>query len=228
MEPMTLLAIGGAIYAFREFNRKDYGVLTAARDEHYRNLMEHCYEPGELIKAAKTFYDYGLKSQAAMLKRRADWRGRSAELKAQHEEIFQKALNSANIPAILEVAAGFEGWTATNKASTLREHVRKLQESSVQEVAKQAAQSVETSPIETNIVAQAAQRAAQSVNPIAVQMAQQAAQPSPVVLEPTIIHPPKEAKEAKESKPNRQRQNGAAKTPEPTTDTIETTGDTQT
>lgn len=143
-DPMTLLLIGGSILAYREINKKDYGVLTPSRDERYRNSMEYCHQPELLLEEAKIFHEYGLKAQAAMLKRRAEWRARSPELKQAHEEVYQKALKSKNIPGILEVAAAFEGWTATKKAANLREHIRVLQETAIQDAAQKAAQSVET------------------------------------------------------------------------------------
>jgi len=134
---------GAAALAFREINRKDYGILTPSRDERYRNAMESCHQPEMLLEEARLFNEYGLKAQAGMLKRRAEWRGRPPELKITHEEIYQKALNSKNIPPILEVAQAFEGWTATKKASNLREHVRVLQETMIQEAAQKAAKAVE-------------------------------------------------------------------------------------
>lgn len=144
MEPLTLLIIGVGALTFREMNRKDYGVLTPSRDERYRNVMEHCYQPEILLEEAKLFADYGLKAQAAMLKRRAEWRSRSAELKQAHDEVYEKAIRSKNIPAILEVAAAFEGWTATKKAGNLRQHVQELQEAMLQNAAQEAAKAVET------------------------------------------------------------------------------------
>jgi hypothetical protein len=45
-------------------------------------------------------------------------------------------MRSTNIPAILEVAAGFEQWTATKKAAALREHVRIVQEKMLQDAVK--------------------------------------------------------------------------------------------
>jgi len=139
-DPMTILLVGGGALAWRELNKKDYGVLTPSRDERYRNAMEHCHQPELLLQEAKLFAEHGLKAQAAMLKRRAEWRGRPDELKEQHEAIYQKALGSKNIPAILDVAQSFESWTATKKAATLREHVNKLQEATIQESALKAEQ----------------------------------------------------------------------------------------
>jgi hypothetical protein len=142
IDPLTLILVGAGVLTFREMNRKDYAVLTPSRDERYRNVMEHCYQPDLLLEEAKLFNEYGLKAQAAMLRRRAEWRARPDELKKAHEEVYQKALGSKNIPAILEVAQGFEGWTATKKAANLRDHVREIQETSIQEAAQRAAESI--------------------------------------------------------------------------------------
>lgn len=139
IDPWTLFIIGAGALTWREINKKDYGELTPSRDEHYRNLMEFCHEPDKLMEAAKLFYDHGLKVQAKMLKRRAEWRSRPDNVKAEHEAIYKKAIESKNIPAILAVAEAFEGWTATKKAANLREHVRVLQEESVQDAVQKAA-----------------------------------------------------------------------------------------
>lgn len=145
LDPLTLLLVGAGVLTFRELNRKDYGVLTPSRDERYRNAMEYCHQPDMLLEESKLFNEYGLKAQAKMLQRRAEWRARSPEVKKAHEEVFQKALKSTNIAAILQVAEAFEGWTATKKATELRERVHTLQEASIQEVAQRAAEAVESS-----------------------------------------------------------------------------------
>jgi len=139
IDPLTIFMVGAGALAFRELNRKDYGILTPARDERYRNAMEHCHNPEVLLAEAKLFADHGLKAQAAMLKRRAEWRSRPEEVRQQHEDIFQKALKSENIQGIVIVANAFEGWTATKKAATLRERVRTLQEATAKEVVQKAA-----------------------------------------------------------------------------------------
>ena len=144
MDPLTLLLVGAGALVFKEMNRKDYGVLTPSRDERYRNAMEYCHQPELLLEEAKLFTEYGLKAQAAMLTRRAEWRARSPEQKKAHEDVYQKALKSENITAILEVALAFEGWTATKKASNLRERVQKLQEEQMRKVAQKAAESTNT------------------------------------------------------------------------------------
>ncbi len=134
-DPLTLLLVGGGALAWKELSKKDFGELTPSRDERYRKAMEHCHEPALLMQEAKLFADHGLKAQAAMLKRRAEWRGRPQAVQDEHEAIYQKALASKNIPAILATAEGFEGWTATKKAAALRERVTMLQEEAIQEAA---------------------------------------------------------------------------------------------
>jgi hypothetical protein len=139
MDPLTIFVIGGGALLFREMNRKDHGVLTPSREERYQNMIEYCYDPAILNEESKLFAEYGLKVQAKMLKRRAEWRSRTPEVKQAHEDIYQRALKSVNIPAILEVADAFEGWTATKKASILRDRVRILQEEALSaSVAKKA------------------------------------------------------------------------------------------
>lgn len=136
IDPLTLFIVGAGALAFREMNKKDYGILTVERDERYRIAMSNCYDPQALLAEAKLFESYGLKAQAAMLKKRAEWRSRPEQLKKTHEEVFQKAMHSTNIPAILEIAAGFEQFTATKKAAALRDHARIVQEKILQDAVK--------------------------------------------------------------------------------------------
>ncbi len=144
-DPLTMVMVGAGALVFREMNRKDYGVLTPSRDERYRNIMEYCYQPELIFEESRLFNEYGLKTQAAMLKRRGEWRARPEHIKRAHEEIYQKALASTNIPAILKVAVGFEGWTATKKAANLRDHAKNVQDTMLREAAQRAAESVKNS-----------------------------------------------------------------------------------
>lgn len=148
-DPMTILMVGAGALAWREMNKKDYGILTPSRDERYRNVMEHCYDPAVLLQESKLFDDHGLKAQALMLRRRSEWRARPQELKDEHEAIYKKALASKNIAPILEVANSFEGWTATKKAATLREHARKLHEEILAEAARKATETVKAAEKES-------------------------------------------------------------------------------
>jgi hypothetical protein len=169
LDPLTLLMVGAGALAFREMNKKDYGVLTPSRDERYRNVMQSVHDPLVLLQEAKTFAENGLKVQAAMLRKRAEWRMRPPNLKKEHEDIYQRALKSSNIAAILDVARGFEEWTATRKAATLRERAQILQQTMLQDAAKRAEESVRTAAhangnaipqnenLETNVTGEAAE-----------------------------------------------------------------------
>jgi hypothetical protein len=90
--------------------------------------MEYLKDPNRLRELAKEFEKEGLKAQAYWMRKRAEWRARPPEVRAQQEAIFQKALASENIQGILEVASLFESMTATVKAGQLRERVRSLNE----------------------------------------------------------------------------------------------------
>lgn len=135
IDPVTI-GIGALIWAvFKKQNNTQFGQLTPERDEVYRNAMEYLRDPSKLRELAKEFHREGLRAQAIFLQKRAEWRARGPELKAKHEAIFAKALQSTNIQAILEVAKQFEGMTATIKAAQLRERVKSLRaiESSAEE-----------------------------------------------------------------------------------------------
>lgn len=140
-DPLTLLMVGAGALAFREMQRKDYGQMTPAREERYRVALE-TYGPEALLAEAKLFEDHGLKVQGALLRKRAEWRSRTDATKQAHEEIFQRAIKSTNIPGILKVAAAFEELTATKKAAALHERIRVLQEAMLHEAAQQAAEAV--------------------------------------------------------------------------------------
>lgn len=123
------LTIGMGILGWqllKKSNAPGFGMMTPEREEIFRNALEHLQDPKKLQDLAAAFEQQGLKPQGAVLRRRASWRMRDAAKKAEHEAIFQKALASDKIPAILQVARAFEEMTATVKAKQLVEHVEKL------------------------------------------------------------------------------------------------------
>jgi hypothetical protein len=103
-----------------------FGAMTPEREEMFNNALAHLQEPSKLIQLAEAFEREGLKAQGSVLRRRAQWRSRDEKTKAEHDTIFQKAMKSKNIPAILDVAMAFEGMTATLKAKQLREYAQSL------------------------------------------------------------------------------------------------------
>lgn len=128
LDPLTI-GIGAAIFlAFRNQGGSQFGVLTPEREEVYRNALEFLHDPLKLEELANNYQREGLKVQAAMLRKRAEWRGRSETLRAQHDAIFEKAMESTNVHAILGVAEAFEKMTATQRAKQLRDRAKELYE----------------------------------------------------------------------------------------------------
>jgi len=137
-DPLSMLMMGAGALIWKEMQRKDYGVMTLQRDERYRERMANCLDPQMLMQEAKLFDDHGLKTQAAMLRRRAQWRARPEPVKQQHDEVYARAMQSQNIPAILEIANLFEGWTASRKAANLRAYAQSVQEAQMTQAAEDA------------------------------------------------------------------------------------------
>jgi len=128
LDPLTIV-LGTVLWlAFRRQSGTKFGVLTPERDEVYRNALEHLQDAKRLRALAVEFEKEGLKVQANILRRRADWRDRSPDLRAKHDIIFARAMKSENALAILDVAKAFESMTATVKAGQLRERAEKLRE----------------------------------------------------------------------------------------------------
>lgn len=145
-DPVTIGVAAMIWMAFKKQSSTQFGVLTSEREEVYRNAMEHLQDPRKLLQLAKDFEKEGLKAEAHWMRKRAEWRSRPEEVKAKHDEIFDKALDSENVSAILEVAKAFELMTATIKARQLRQRAKSLQES---KNTKAEPASVETTAEET-------------------------------------------------------------------------------
>lgn len=125
-DPITI-GVGALLwFAFKKQSNTQFGVLTPEREEVYKNAMEYCQDPVKLRQLAGDFEKEGLKAEAFWMRKRADWRGRTPEKKAEHDAIFKKAMESTNINAITEVAKAFESLTATFKAAQLKQRVNLL------------------------------------------------------------------------------------------------------
>jgi hypothetical protein len=138
-DPLTI-GLGALIYlAFRKHGDTQFGVLTPERQEVYVNALEHCNDPERLRNLAVEFEKFGLKTEGVMLRKRADWRGRSPQQKMQHDAVFKKAMASTNVAAIQEVAKAFESLTATVKAKQLRDHAENIQKATAEAAVKAVA-----------------------------------------------------------------------------------------
>jgi hypothetical protein len=126
-DPITLGILGLGYLAFRRRTESETGKLTPEREEVFNNAMQHLHDPGRMLNLAKEFEKNGLKAQAHLLRKRAEWRARPEAVKAEHEALYQKALASSKPEGVLMVAQAFENMTATAKAGKLREHAAALQ-----------------------------------------------------------------------------------------------------
>lgn len=140
-DPLSI-GVGVLVWlAFKKQSGTKFGEVTPEREELYRNAMAHCQDPEKLRKLADIFKKEGLRGQAFLLTKRADWRARTMDVRKKHQEIFDAALKSDNVQAVLGVAAAFDEMTATFKASQLRERAKNLQETNLQKDAKKEATS---------------------------------------------------------------------------------------
>ncbi len=127
-DPITLGLLGLGYLAFKKNQDSEHAVLTPRREEIYNNAMEHLHDPERLVALAKEYDKHGLKTQAHLLRKRAELRSRPEALKKEHEALFERAMKSEKVPGILLVARGFEEMTATSLAAKLRERAKMLGE----------------------------------------------------------------------------------------------------
>jgi hypothetical protein len=127
-DPLTI-GVGVLVWlAFKKQSGTQFGAVTPERAELYENAMAYCADPEKLKTLARAFEKEGLKAQAAVLKKRAEWRARSAEVRAEHARIFDSAMKSDKVDVILTIAACFEDLTATKKAAELRKRAQVVNE----------------------------------------------------------------------------------------------------
>lgn len=149
-DPITIGvgALIGAAFRKQSDSSAQHGVNTPERELVFKNAMEFAEVP-RLLEVAKLFEKDGLKAQAYFLRKRAEWRSRSAETKAKHDAVFTQAMNSDKIDGILGVAKLFEEYTATIKAAQLRERAKSLNELRLKKEAeaKAATEAKKTEPV---------------------------------------------------------------------------------
>jgi acetyl/propionyl-CoA carboxylase alpha subunit len=128
VDPLSI-GVGLLVWlAFRKQTGTQFGAMTPEREELFRNAMAHCADPAKLVALADIFKQEGLKAEAFVLRKRAEWRARSQAKREEHAAIFEKAMKSENVAAILTIAQAFEDMTASFKAQQLRTYVQSLNE----------------------------------------------------------------------------------------------------
>lgn len=130
-DPLTAGVLFAGWLAWRKQTGTNFGVLTPDREDLYRNALAHLQDPDKMKALADAFEKEGLKLQAKLLRKRAEWRSRDAAKRDQHEAVYQKALLSENATAVVEIAKAFESMTATAKAARLYEHARNLRDKQI-------------------------------------------------------------------------------------------------
>jgi hypothetical protein len=126
IDPLTATIGFLAWMAFRKQTGSNYGTMTPEREEVFQNAMKFLQDPTRMETLAAEFQKEGLKFQAILLRKRAQWRSRTPEAQEEHNLIFTKAMESENIKGILGVANAFEEMTATLKAKQLRDHASEV------------------------------------------------------------------------------------------------------
>lgn len=142
-DPMT---VGLGLVAFLLFKNKgetNFGALTPEREEVFRNAMEHLLDTRKMLALADAFQRDGLKVQAYLLRKRAEWRSRPDALRKEHETIFHRAMASTNLSAIAQIADVFEAQTATGMATALRQRIQYLQDQALAKAREDATKAVE-------------------------------------------------------------------------------------
>ena len=149
-DPVTI-GLGVAVWlAMRKQSNTQFGVMTIEREEMYRNALEYLKDPARLEALAVEFTREGLKLQATMLRKRAEWYGRSTDQKATHDAIFAKAMASVNVQGILGVAQAFENMSATLKAKRLRDHAAEVNASELAAISAARSEAAKTKVIVTS------------------------------------------------------------------------------
>jgi hypothetical protein len=103
---------------------------TPEHEEMYVSALEHLKgEAGvaKLREIADKCASQGHHVKAYALRKRADLRATPAKVKAERKAVYERAMASKNIEAMLKVAAAFESITATQAAANIRARVEELQ-----------------------------------------------------------------------------------------------------
>ena len=119
------VTVAMVILAWRNASQK--GQWTPERREMYEAALKELKDPDKLRKLAEHFDKWGFPIEGNVLRRRADLRATSPAVKEQRKAVFEKAMASTNVEAILRIADMFESYTATGSAARLREHARDVQ-----------------------------------------------------------------------------------------------------
>lgn len=104
-----------------------YGVLTPERQAVYEVALAKVMEPQKLEETARLFELQGLPAQADMLRKRARVRNLPPAQKKARREAYRKAINSADVEGVREMASAFAGEGCSGAALSLYEYADGLE-----------------------------------------------------------------------------------------------------
>lgn len=123
---VPVCVVGLSVLAVWKARQPNGGTMTPNRKVIYENALLTVKDPQALNKLADAFQEAGLDAEASVLRKRANLRSLPKEQKEARRQVFQKALKSDNVDAILKIADAFERETATGSAAALREYANTL------------------------------------------------------------------------------------------------------
>jgi hypothetical protein len=122
--------VGGLVVAAWH-KARGAATITPEEEEMFVGAMEHLQDIPKLRTLADAFEKKRLPIYANLLRKRAELRAATPEVKAQRKAALEKGLASTDPKAVEILANAFEKLTATAAAKKLREHATALRQNSI-------------------------------------------------------------------------------------------------
>jgi len=126
---VPLLVAGAAGLAYWQVKKRNKKMSPTQR-KIYDAAMKSPTPPDKLRTLADAFEKEGFHKEANNLRKRAVMQEVPPQVKASRKSIFQKAMASKNIPAILSTATEFENQGYTANAAALKKRAAALSKTS--------------------------------------------------------------------------------------------------
>src|SRR5579872_1560188 len=122
---------------YRASNKKG---LSDERKKVYEAALENLTDTAKLRKLADMFDRENLKTEASMLRRRADYRDMPKDKKEAYRAVYEKAMTSEKVTPekLEELALAFERITATGSGRNLRKRAKELRQQIVESAKSEA------------------------------------------------------------------------------------------
>lgn len=123
--PVLVCVLGGGAY-FKNRSKK-IGVMTPERQKVFNAaLAGGMQDPKNLDKLAREFRAVGLPEQAKLLEKRAELKRLPNEVKLARRQVWRRAIQSTNKPAMVKLANAYEREGCTSAAMRLHEIIAGL------------------------------------------------------------------------------------------------------